>query len=52
MVNSMSDIENIFESIPCGSYRRGKETCGDMDILITRKDGKDDPKFMNKLIEK
>ena len=23
----------------CGSYRRGKETCGDMDIFITRKDG-------------
>lgn len=23
----------------CGSYRRGKLTCGDMDIIITRKDG-------------
>lgn len=23
----------------CGSYRRGKATCGDMDIFITRKDG-------------
>jgi DNA polymerase lambda len=23
----------------CGSYRRGKATCGDMDIIITRKDG-------------
>ena len=22
----------------CGSYRRGKESCGDVDILITRKD--------------
>ena len=23
----------------CGSYRRGKATCGDMDIIISRKDG-------------
>ena len=23
----------------CGSYRREKPTCGDMDIFITRKDG-------------
>ena len=23
----------------CGSYRRGKESCGDMDIIIARKDG-------------
>lgn len=23
----------------CGSYRRGKATCGDVDILLTHKDG-------------
>lgn len=23
----------------CGSYRRGKAICGDMDIIISRKDG-------------
>lgn len=24
----------------CGSYRRGKDNCGDVDILLTRKDNK------------
>jgi len=24
----------------CGSYRRGKQSCGDVDILLTRKDEK------------
>ena len=30
--------ENIIDIILCGSYRRGKSSSGDMDILITRKD--------------
>ena len=28
------------EVVACGSYRRGKPMCGDVDILITRKDDK------------
>lgn len=38
--------------IPCGSYRRGKETCGDIDILITRKDGANIRGFLMKLISR
>jgi DNA polymerase lambda len=29
---------NLVEVECCGSYRRGKQTCGDVDILITRTD--------------
>lgn len=36
----------------CGSYRRGKATCGDVDILITHPDGHSQKKIFNKLIER
>ena len=35
----------------CGSYRRGKPTCGDVDILITHPDGVSHKKIFGKLIE-
>lgn len=38
-IEELSDIPKVYEAIVCGSFRRGKETCGDIDILITRKDG-------------
>merc|ERR1719479_517403 len=28
-------LNNQLEVIACGSFRRGKETCGDLDVLIT-----------------
>ena len=49
--------EEILECEVVGSYRRGKELCGDIDILIARKDenGKKDgilQTLINKLMEK
>ncbi|KAK6185803.1 hypothetical protein SNE40_007953 [Patella caerulea] len=36
----------------CGSYRRGKATCGDVDVLLTHPDGKSHRGVFTKLIEK
>lgn len=33
-------IDDGLEVVTCGSYRRGKPTCGDIDILITHPDGR------------
>ena len=33
-------INDGLEVVTCGSYRRGKPTCGDVDILITHPDGR------------
>ena len=32
-------IDPAFSAVACGSYRRGKATSGDVDILITHPDG-------------
>jgi len=36
----------------CGSYRRGKQTCGDIDILITHPDGQSHRGVFSKLLTK
>ena len=30
----------------CGSFRRGKATCGDIDLIITRRDGSYERKLL------
>ncbi|XP_018606371.2 DNA polymerase lambda [Scleropages formosus] len=37
-------------AIACGSYRRGKATCGDVDVLITHPDGKSHRNVFSKIL--
>jgi DNA polymerase lambda len=39
------------EVVTCGSYRRGKLTCGDVDILVTHSDGRSHRGVLPKLIQ-
>ncbi|KAL5021152.1 hypothetical protein ScPMuIL_000307 [Solemya velum] len=36
----------------CGSYRRGKKTCGDVDVLVTHPDGKSHKGIFHKLLSR
>ncbi|XP_069756469.1 DNA polymerase lambda isoform X2 [Narcine bancroftii] len=36
--------------LACGSYRRGKSTCGDVDVLITHPDGKSHRGVLSKIL--
>ncbi|XP_030060593.1 DNA polymerase lambda [Microcaecilia unicolor] len=38
-------------SIACGSFRRGKLTCGDVDVLVTHPDGKSHRGIFGKVID-
>ncbi|XP_009636402.1 DNA polymerase lambda isoform X2 [Egretta garzetta] len=37
--------------VACGSYRRGKSTCGDVDVLVTHPDGQSHRGVFNKLLD-
>lgn len=37
--------------VACGSYRRGKPTCGDVDVLVTHPDGQSHHGVFSKLLD-
>ncbi|XP_072032777.1 DNA polymerase lambda-like [Amphiura filiformis] len=39
-------------AVVCGSYRRGKQTCGDVDVLISHPDNKSHKGVLPKLLDK
>ena len=39
------------QAFACGSYRRGKPTCGDVDVIVSHPDGKSHEGVMTKLLE-
>lgn len=47
----MAPIEGNIDNAKRKSHR-GKPTCGDIDILITRKDGKSFAGFLTKVIKR
>lgn len=48
--DAMKTIEPSVSVIPVGSYRRGKDTCGDIDIMICQPDHYDSKAVLSKLI--
>ena len=48
----MAELDSGLEMVTCGSYRRGKSTCGDVDVLITHPDGKSHVGVFSKLLNK
>src|SRR6201987_3633708 len=48
----ISRMDKIVESVtPAGSLRRGKETIGDLDLLVTMRPGRDQQKDVDAVAE-
>ncbi|KAL7641764.1 UNVERIFIED_CONTAM: hypothetical protein RMT77_007638 [Armadillidium vulgare] len=52
VVRAAETVKKGLKIIVCGSYRRGKTTCGDVDILITHPDGISHQNIFKALLEK
>jgi DNA polymerase lambda len=51
VIEGCNKINSSLQVVTCGSYRRGKPTCGDVDILITHPDGRSHKGIFTPLIE-
>lgn len=39
VMQAAQDIDSAMQCMVCGSFRRGKSTCGDVDVLVSHPDG-------------
>lgn len=51
MREAVQAVDPGLVAIACGSYRRGKATCGDVDVLITHPDGQSHKGVFSKLLQ-
>lgn len=49
--NAARAVDPLLVSVACGSYRRGKATCGDVDVLITHPDGKSHKRVFSQILQ-
>nr|XP_046261214.1 DNA polymerase lambda [Scatophagus argus]XP_046261215.1 DNA polymerase lambda [Scatophagus argus] len=49
--DAVQAIDSHLVAIACGSYRRGKATCGDVDVLISHPDGKSHKGIFSKVLQ-
>lgn len=49
--DAVQAIDPNLVAIACGSYRRRKATCGDVDILISHPDGKSHKGVFSKVLQ-
>ncbi|KAH3802875.1 hypothetical protein DPMN_156571 [Dreissena polymorpha] len=52
MVEAAESLQEGVLAQACGSYRRGKATCGDVDVQVTYPDGKSHRGLFGKLLAK
>ena len=45
-------LDPALQCMICGSFRRGKSTCGDVDVLVSHPDGQSHQGVMSRLLDK
>lgn len=52
VMKAAHDLDPDLQCAVCGSFRRGKTTCGDVDVLVSHPDGQSHLGVMGRLLKK